>query len=285
MSRITEKGATGALEVFFTSPTTATTPTDASFATYVGSKYDTSDGREFVLVQNGAAALASGKGVAAVPNTANHIGLTVTAVTAANPGLNQPLQITATMGGTGVLPNEYAGGFLMVATGTGAGQYLKIASHPGQTSTTGSVIFNIESPEGLGTTYGGTLTLPTTSSTVSLFRNQFGSANGGTASTGVVNAATNGVVIAPTTVVSAWLGVSNYPVIASTSTVPVYALIQTHGLCSMLNHSGTTIGLNIGASTGVAGAFDTYAAATNTMIGYAPQAGTDTAYSEVFLTL
>ena len=272
MSRITEKGATGALEVF-------TTATDNNLASLVGSRYDTTDGREFVLVQNGGAILAAGKVVASVPNTANHIGLVVTAFTAYSANGNQPAQVTVTCGGTGVLPNEYAGGYLMVATNTGAGQYLKIASHPGQKATAGSVVISLENPDGQN------MTALDTTSTVSLFRNPYGSANGGTASTGAVTVSTNGVVISPTTVVGTIIGVSNYAIPASTSTVAEYGLVQTKGPVACLNHSGTTIGLNVGASTGIAGAFDTYVAATNTLIGYASQAGTDTAYSEIVLTL
>lgn len=275
MSRITEKGATGAVEVFETS-------TDTSLATLVGSRYDTADGRSFVLVQNGAVALASGKLVQSVPNTAAHIGLTVTAFTAYSANGNVPASVTATLGSTGVLPNEYAGGFLMVASGPGAGQYLKIASHGALTAGSGSVTFVIENPE------GQTMTALTTSSVVSLFRNQYGSANGGTASTSTVTVSTNGVIINPTTTTGTILGVSTYPIAASTSTVATYGLIQYHGLCSCLNHSNTTIGLSIGnstQSTPVAGAFETYSAANNTLIGFAPQAGTDTAYSEIFLQL
>ncbi len=97
MSRITEKGATGAVEVFNSS-------TDVSLATLVGSRYDTSDGRTFVLVQNGGSALAAGKLVQSVPNTANHIGLTVTALTGYSANGNVPASVTVTCGGTGVLP-------------------------------------------------------------------------------------------------------------------------------------------------------------------------------------
>ena len=275
MSRITEKGATGAMEVF-------TTATDQTIGSLVGSRYDTADGREFVLVQNGGTALASGKLVQSVPNTANHIGLVVTAFTAYSANGNQPAQVTVTMGGTGVLPNEYAGGYALVATSTGAGQYLKIASHPGQTATTGSVVITFENPDGQN------MTALTTSSTVSLFRNPYGSQNGGTASSGVVNISTNGVIINPTTTTGVILGVSNYAIPASTSTVAEYGLIQTKGPVACLNHSGTTIGLSVGnstQSTPVAGAFETYSAANNTLIGYASQAGTDTAYSEIILSL
>lgn len=276
MSRITEKGATGALEVF-------TTSIDPSLDTLCGSRYDTSDGRSFVLVQNGGTALASGKLVQSVPNTANHIGLTVVSFTAYSANGNTPASVVVTAGGTGVLASEYAGGYAIVSTGTGAGQTLKIASNTAQTSTTGNFTVTFENPDGQNM-----VALVAASSTVSLFRNAYGSANGGTASSGVVNNSTNGVIICPTTLTGTIVGASVYPIAASTSAIPTYGLIQTNGPAAMLNHTGTTIGLNVGnsvASTPVAGAVETYSAAANTLVGYAVQAGTDTNYNLVNLTI
>lgn len=276
MSRFTQKGATGDIEVF-------TTSTDASLTTLVGSRWETSDGREFALVQNGATALAAGKLVQSVPNTANHIGLTVVSFTAYSANGNQPAQVVLTCGGTGVLPNEYANGYAIVSTGTGLGQTLKVASNSGQTATTGNTTVTFENPEGQNMT-----ALVAASSTVSLFRNPYGSQNGGTASTGAVNNSTNGVIVNPTTTTGTIIGASVYPIAASTSTLPNYGFIQTQGPAAILNHSGTTIGLNVGnstQSTPVAGAVETYSAANNTLVGYANQAGTDTDYNLVFLTL
>lgn len=276
MSRITEKGATAAVEVF-------TTSTDTSLESLTGSRYDTSDGREFVLVQVGGTALVAGKLVQSVPNTANHIGLTTTAFTAYSANGNIPASVTVTCGGTGVLSNEYAGGYATVPTSTGAGQILKIAGNTGQTATTGSSVITFENEDGQNMT-----ALVAGSSTISLFRNPYGSANGGTASTGAVNNSTNGVIVNPTTTTGKILGVSTYAIPASTSTVPSFGLIQTKGTCAALNHSGTTIGLNVGnstQSTPVAGAVETYAAASNTLVGYASQAGTDTQYGEIVINL
>lgn len=276
MSRITEKGATGALEVFNTS-------TDPALNTLAGSRYDTADGRSFVLVQNGGTALVAGKLVQSVPNTANHIGLTVVSFTAYSANGNIPASVVVTAGGTGVLPSEYAGGYAIVSTGTGAGQTLKIASNTGQTSTTGNFTVTFENPDGQNM-----VALVAASSTVSLFRNAYGSGNGGTAATGVVNNSTNGVIICPTTITGTIVGASVYPIAASTSSIPTYGLIQTNGLAAMLNHTGTAIGLNVGnsvASTPVAGAVETYSAAANTLVGYAVQAGTDTNYNLVNLQI
>lgn len=276
MSRLTEKGATAAVEVY-------TTSTDLSLGTLVGSRYDTSDGREFVLVQNGGTALVAGKLVQSVPNTANHIGLTTVSFTAYSANGNIPASVVVTAGGTGFLANEYAGGYATVPTSTGAGQILKIASNTAQTSTTGNATIVFENEEGQNM-----VALVGASSTISLFRNPYGSNTGGTASTGAVNFSTNGVIVNPTTTTGKILGVSTYAIAASTSTVATYGLIQTKGTCVCLNHSGTTIGLNVGnstQSTPVAGAVETYAAASNTLVGYASQAGTDTQYGEIVINL
>ena len=206
MSRITQPGATSPIEVYTTNSNFTGTYNyaDQSFDTYVGQKFTTSDGREFVLVQNGGTALAAGKLVQSVPNTANHIGLVVTAFTAYSANGNVPASVALTCGGTGVLPNEYAGGYAIVSTLTGLGQTLKIASNTGQTATTGSTTVTFENPDGQN------MTALDTTSTVSLFRNTYGSNSGGTASTGVVNFSTNGVVVMPTTVTGKIVGASIY---------------------------------------------------------------------------
>jgi hypothetical protein len=249
--------------------------------TYVGQTFYTSDGRKFKLVQNGGAILAAGKLAAAPANTAAHIGLAVSAFTAYSANGNTPAKVTCTLASTGVLPNEYAGGYLQVETNTGAGQYLKIASH-GALTGAGSLVVTLENPDGQN------MTNLDATSTVSLFRNPYGSPNGGTASTGVVNVSTNGVVINPTTTVAPIIGLSNYAIAASTSTVPSYGVIQTWGTCAALSHGTLTIGKDIEnatQSTPVAGAVETYAVANGVRVGYATQAGTDTQYSEIFLQI
>lgn len=255
---------------------------DLEFNTLVGSEWITSDGREFVLVQNGGTALAAGKLVQSVPNTANHIGLVTVSFTAYSANGNTPASAVLTCGGTGVLPNEYAGGFAIVSTLTGAGQTLKIASNTGQKATTGNTTVTFENPDGQN------MTALDATSTVSLFRNPYGSATGGTASSGAVNFSTNGVVVCPTTITGSIIGASVYVIPASTSTFSSYGYIQKRGTAAILNHTGTTIGLNLGnsvANTPVAGAVETYSAAANTLVGYAVQAGTDTNYNLVYLTL
>lgn len=246
MSRFTQKGATGPLPFGAQS-------TDLSLATLVGAKFDTADGREFVIVQNGGTALAPGKLVQGpVSIGANHTGLTVaTAAVGAT-------QVTVTLGGTAVTANQYAGGFLVISAGTGIGQTLRIASHPAQSSTSGTVVLTLEDPLTVATDVAnskGTLNL-----------NPYGSANG-------ADVRTSGVVVCPTTLTGPVIGVSVTPIAASTTTVPSYGLIQTHGEVACLNESGTAIGLDVMPSASVAGAVCTYVVATKTRVGTATVAG------------
>ncbi len=80
MSRITGRGATGPLEVFSVS-------TDLSLATLVGARFDMENGRQLVLVQNGASAVVPGKLYQSpVAVGANHSNLTTVSFTAASGG-------------------------------------------------------------------------------------------------------------------------------------------------------------------------------------------------------
>lgn len=270
MSRITARAATEAVNLFNTS-------TDISLASLVGSVTDSPDGREFVLVQNGGTALVAGTVVQSPAQTLGHADLTVTAFTAYSANGNIPAQVTVTLTTVGVLPNEYAGGVGIVEEGTGIGQVLKIASHPGQTSTTGNVVITLEDSPAVA--------LDTTSK-VTLLRNPYGSLNGGTAATGVVNNSTNGVIVSPaTTLTGQTIGVALYAIPASTATVPQYGWIQKSGLCSILSQGGTTLGHDVMVPGSVAGAAATYAVASGVRIGSAIQTLVDTKSGPVYLQL
>lgn len=260
MSRITQKGATGVLEVFQTS-------TDTALATLVGSRYDTSDGRELVMVQNGGTAIVPGKLYQApVAVGANHQNLTVTAFAAATTTNNA--QVTVTLGATLVTANQYQGGYAIVYTGTGAGQTLKIASHPSAALSASLVITLEDSP----------VTALDTTSTISLVLNRYGSSNG-------TNVSTNGVVLASHTSLVQPVGVSLYAIAASTSTVPTYGFLQTRGVGTCLVNGTPAIGLDVGASATVDGAVDAYAVATGARIGTAIITGVDTKYTAIDIKL
>ncbi len=241
------------------------TSSDPSLVTLTGAEFRGSDGRVFALVQNGASALVSGVLVQSPASIgANHTGLTTaTAAIGAT-------QITVTLGGTLVTANQYAGGYAVISAGTGIGQTLKIASHPAQSTTTGTVVLTLEDPLSVATLASDTktsLTLP-----------QFGGPNG-TAFT------THGVVVCPTTLTGRVIGATLYPIPASSATVLSYGFIQTKGAVGVLNQGSTSIGLDLMPSASVAGAVCTYVVATKTRIGTATVAGEDTKAQLITLQL
>lgn len=231
------------------------TSTDSSLATLTGAKFDAADGREFVLIQNAGTALVSGvlvQGPVTIGST--HTGLTLsTAAIGAT-------TISVTLGGTLATANQYQGGYLVISAGTGAGQTLKIKSHPAGTSSA-VVVFTLEDALSVATL--------TSDSKGSLVLNPFGAPNG-------TNVATNGCVISPTTATGPTVGVTLYPIPASSSTVPSYGLIQTRGPVACLNDANTAIGLDVMPSSGTAGAVVTYVVATRNRVGTSTVAGETT---------
>ena len=257
MTRISQRAAVAPLEVFKVS-------TDISLQTLVGAKFDTSDGREFQLVQNAGTALASGKLVMGPKPIANHQNLTTsTAAVGAT-------QVTVTLAGTLATANQYQGGYVIFNAGTGIGQTLKIASHPAGTAN-GTVVLTLEDPIQVATAVADTKSC--------LRLNPFGSLNG-------TDYSTSGVTITDHTALTGQiLGVSIYPIAASTATVAEYGLIQTRGLVGLLNDATTAQGLDIMPSANTDGAVQTFVAATATRVGVSTQAGVTTEVRQVNIQL
>lgn len=241
------------------------TSTDASLATLTGVKFfERAGDRVFALVQNGAVALVSGvlvQGPASIG--ANHTGLTVATAPIGS------TQITVTLGATAVTANQYAGGFVVISAGTGAGQTLEISSHPAAAASA-TVVLTLRDPLSVATLV--------TDSKASLTLPQYGSVNG-------VDVTTSGVVISPTTATGRTIGVTITPIPASTATIPTYGFIQTVGPVACLNGAGTAIGLDVMPSSAVAGACITYAVATRNRIGTATVAGENTKNQLITLQL
>lgn len=257
MSFLTQRGATGPLDVFKTS-------TDPSLVTMTGAKFYTSDGREFALVQNAGTALASGKLVQGPAKITNHQNLaTSTAAIGAT-------QVTVTLGATLATANQYSGGYVIFNAGTGLGQTLKIASHPAA-ALSATLVLTLEDPIQVATLSSDTKSC--------LVLNPFGSPNG-------TDVRTSGVIICPANnaLTGSVIGVSTYPIAASTSTVATYGLIQTAGVCAALNDGTTAIGLDLMPGS-IAGTVATYVVATSSRIGTATQAGVDTEYRLITLQL
>lgn len=276
MSRITQPNAVAPLEVYTTNSNPGGTYNyaDQNFDTYTGQEFSTSDGRKFMIVANAGTALAAGKLVASPVAIANHVGRTVASFTAYSANGNVPATVTFTVGATAVYSNQYAGGFLIVETNTGAGQTLRIASNTACASA-GTVTVYLENPDGQN------MTALDTTSTVSLYANRYGSGQQMYDNTGAAQSlVTGGVVVNPTSGSNLnVIGLSTYSIPASTSTFASFGLIQTKGFVTGLSQGGTTAGLDVGPSTSVAGAIATYAVATNTRIGRAVETATDTQYS------
>lgn len=244
--------------------TTTATSTDFSLTTQVGQKFQTADAKTVVLVQNGGTALVSGRLIQSPASIgANHTGLTLsTAAIAAT-------QITITLGGTLATANQYQGGYLVISAGTGAGQTLRIASHPAGTSS-GTVVLTLEEPLSVATLTSdskGSLTLP-----------QYGSRNG-------TDYTTSGVIVCPTVATGQVIGATIYPIPASTASVASYGWIVTNGSVGILNGANTAIGLDVMPGGSVAGSVVTYVVATRSRVGTATVAGEDTKVQMVTLQL
>lgn len=290
MSRITQKSAVAPLDPFRNISTgvpnqaysadPASTPittagtgfADSNFDTYVGQKFDTSDGRELALVQNGAVALAAGVVVQSQAEVTAHQKLAMTVPTAypATAGL---YQILVTNGSTVLNANKFAGGYVIVASGTGIGQMLKIASHQ-PAANAATFVVTLEDP--IQTTLDAT-------SKISLLQNPYA-----------------GVIIAPaTTATGGPVGVSLYNIAASTAPsfdatsgalttagVAQYGLIVTHGPCAaLIDSTVTNVGYPLGVSKTTAGTLGVATLTTVPQIAVSAQTLTSANNGLVYLML
>lgn len=269
MSRLTQKGAYAPLSLFQTS-------TDLGLNTLAGAKFESSDGREFVLVQNAGTALASGivvQGPTAITNTTSlspaTTGTTGYSVSFPIAGAIGGLVIQIATGATALLAQQFQGGYLNIVSGTGLGQTLKIANNS-VAATTAACVITLEDAFAVATD---------TTSRFTLTLNPFGSRFGTTF-------VTNGVTISPaTTLTGTILGVTLYPVAATTASVVQYGLIQTRGPVAVLGSSTVAIGIDVGLPSGTAGAHLAYAVATGPRLGTTMIASAAAAYNMVDLKL
>lgn len=261
MSRITQRGATGPISLqangTFQQQSQSTTlyggtATDSSLNTLLGSRWDLEDGREVRLILAGASNLAAGKLMQAPAPIADHANCTVTAVQAYSANGNVPPTVTLTLGATAVVANQYAGGYLVVNSGTGLGQTLQIASHPAAALSTALVVTLADGPN----------TALTTSSKVTLISNPCYKV--------ILNA--SGALEQP-------LGVTLYAVTAA-----YYAYIISKGVVSCLQDGNTTVGSAISPSNAVDGAIENGVIAQG-FVGNSIMTGVTTEYQPVFINL
>jgi len=254
MSRITQKGATGPLALVANGA--FQTSTDASLDTLVGTRWDLSDGREVLLVQNSATPVVAGVVVQDAAIIANHQGLDITAIQLYSANGNIPYKITATLGGTAVTANQYAGGFAVINVGTGKGQTLRIASNTAQSNTSGAVVLTLEEAP--------LTALSASDSEVSL-----------------IPAHGKGIVITPTTLTNCVAGVTLYALAAS-----VYGFIVSKGIVSCLSDAAAPAasGVAISPSNATGGAVESGVVAQG-VIGNAVQAGVSAENFAVFINV
>lgn len=248
------------------------TSTDPSNLTDCGQKFQTADGREVALVQNGATALVAGNLIQHSAIVANHQNLTVTAFSAGTPASNyntttvitnqtsSPATVTVTLGATKLNVGQYNGGYAVVNAGTGIGQTLRIRSNPAAVSSGTGVIITLEDSP---------IVALDTSSKICLIAQPY-----------------TAVVINPITATASPAGVTLYAIPASTlntydatsgaltaTGTYSYGFIATRGVVSCLSDASVAaVGLGIMSSTTTAGTI-TVATATGNRVGVAYQTG------------
>lgn len=280
MTAITQKGATGPLNLFGqafsanpanTPQTTAGIgPFDANLANLIGSKWNTNQGQEVVLVQNGAVAIASGK-LCQAPTQITAFQKLAMTVPTAYPATAGATQILVTNGGTVLKQNLFAGGYLIVASGTGIGQTLEIGSHQQAAANATFVVTLADSV---------VITLDATS-TVSLIANPY-----------------NGALISNHTTLGTPIGISLYPLAASTAPtfdgtsgiltvagVSQYGFLVTAGPVGCLIDSVTNVGYPLGPSTNTDGALNVATFTSSPQVAISGQTQTSTQAGLVYMQL
>ena len=256
-------------------PNTGTGFYDPNFVSYVGEKFESSDGREFIVIQNGAVAIGTGKLVQA-PAEVTAFELLAMTVPTAYPATAGSTQILVTCGATKLNVNQYQGGYVIVGSGTGAGQQFKIASHQAAVATTGKFVVNLEDPI--------QVTLDATSK-ITLAYNPYGGTYAGIV---VSNHSTLGL---PVGVTVTSLAASTAPTFDGTSGaltangVAQYGLIQTHGPVACLIDALTNVGYPVGPSANTDGAVNVATLTSSPQVGVSGQTQTSTDYGMIFLQL
>lgn len=240
---------------------------DYSYDSLCGVKFATSDGRVVAIIRNAATAIGSGKLVQGPAEITAFEKLAMTVPTA-YPATAGTFQVLVTNGSTVLNQNLYAGGYLIVETGTGAGQTLQIASHGGGANI-GTFVVTLQDPI--------QVTLDATSK-VSLVANPYIAS-----------------VITDHSTLGNPIGVTAYAVSASTAPTwdatsglktaqgtPVYAFIVTHGVTGVLvDNTVTNVGYPIGRSAATDGAVGVASLTTAAQIGVSVQTLTSAHYGPV----
>jgi len=185
----------------------------------LGSRAVASDGREFRYAKAGAVALVPGTLVQAAAEITNHQNIApADAVAGAT-------SITVTLGATAVTANQYAGGWAVVTTSTGAGYQYQISGHPAAALSTAVVLTLVEPLQ---------TALAASTSKIDLVANTY-----------------NGVVINPATATSNPVGAAVYPI-----AIGQFGWIQVKGPANLLADGTVVVGTGLVASNATAGAVE-----------------------------
>lgn len=214
----------------------------------LGSEIGTADGRSFRYCKNSSTALVAGDLQQGPAIVANHQGVVI-ATTAAG-----STSVTVTLGATAATANQYAGGYLIVDAGTGAGLTYLIKSHPAA-SASATLVLTLSEPIKVATAVAD--------STGCLIPNPF-----------------NAPVISATAQTGTAVGVAPIALPASE-----FGWLQTKGICGVRADETFAAGAALTIGTGVAGEVEALDAAGEQQIGVAYQTGVDNARRAVYLTL
>jgi hypothetical protein len=222
-----------------------TTSTNQETLGAVGS---TADGRLFRYVQADASAgLAIGKLGVAPAVVANHVNRSLASTSNTAVGSNV---VTVSVGATACAANQYAGGYLVVRDGAGAGAAYRIDGNS-YSAGSGSVVVTLFD------------TIQTALST----------------STSKVDLVNPFAGVAASTTLSQPVGVATVELAAG-----YFGWVQTKGIASVLIDGTPGKGDAVIQSDAVAGAVEV-AGSTTQQIGVMPEAGVDTKYNQVALNI
>lgn len=243
---------------------------DYSYDALCGVRFNTTDGRQVVIVRNAATAIGSGLLVQAPAEVTafNSLAVVVTSV----PATAGTYSIQLTNGATVLNQNQMQNGYAIVNAGTGIGQTLQIGSHTGG-SNAGTITVTLLDPI--------QVTLDATS-TVTLVPNPY------------IN-----VVVSATGLTGVAVGATFYAVAASTAPTfsgttgtqtavgtPVYAFLGCHGVWGIRADGTSTpaVGLPASASSTTAGDVTVFTAAKQ-IIGNMAGTATSAKTAPVYLIL
>lgn len=216
-------------------------------STQLGGLATTGDGRYFRYVLAGATALVPGKLQQAPVEATGNENLALAAAAIGATSVTTTSTVTVTA-------NQYTGGYLMVTVTPGQGYAYQIGTHPAATAAV--LTLNLIDP---------IIVALTTSSRVDLVANPYGS-----------------VIVNPVTATANPVGVA----VAATPAA-FYGWVQTRGVANVLADGAITVGTNVIASNGVAGAVEPGADAADlqAFVGIAVTGIADTEYGAISLNI